>query len=124
MSYALACARPAVFRAVVAYSGAQLSGCASGTQPVAYFSIHGTRDSVLGVNLGRRIRDTFVRVNGCTAQNPPEPANGSLRHIITAYAGCRAATSPAGAGRRPSTSLPARPSSPAGTPATPRHPVA
>ncbi|GIF02423.1 cellulose binding domain-containing protein [Paractinoplanes rishiriensis] len=90
MSYALACARPAVFRAVVAYSGAQLSGCAGGTQPVAYFGIHGTRDSVLGVNLGRQIRDTFVRVNGCTAQNPPEPANGSLRHITTAYAGCRA----------------------------------
>ncbi|GIM78107.1 hypothetical protein Aau02nite_79240 [Amorphoplanes auranticolor] len=90
MSYALACARPAVFRAVVAYSGAQLSGCAGGTQPVAYFGIHGTRDSVLSVSRGRQIRDTFVRVNGCTAQNPPEPPNGSLRHITTAYAGCRA----------------------------------
>jgi poly(3-hydroxybutyrate) depolymerase len=90
MSYALACARPAIFRAVVAYSGAQLSGCAGGTQPVAYFGIHGTRDSVLGINLGRQIRDTFVRVNGCTPQNPPEPANGSGRHITTAYAGCRA----------------------------------
>jgi poly(3-hydroxybutyrate) depolymerase len=90
MSYALACARPEIFRAVVAYSGAQLSGCAGGTQPVAYFGIHGIRDSVLGVNLGRQIRDTFVRVNGCTAQNPPEPAAGSGRHITTAYAGCRA----------------------------------
>jgi hypothetical protein len=90
MSYALACARPAVFRAVVAYSGAQLSGCQGGTQPVAYFGIHGTRDSVLGINLGRQIRDTFVRANGCTAQSPPEPANGSGRHITTAYSGCRA----------------------------------
>ncbi|WP_349290894.1 cellulose binding domain-containing protein [Actinoplanes solisilvae] len=90
MSYALACARPTVFRAVVAYSGAQLSGCAGGDQPVAYFGIHGTRDSVLGVSLGRQIRDTFVRVNGCTAQSPPEPSNGSLRHITTAYSGCRA----------------------------------
>ena len=90
MSYALACARPTVFRAVVAYSGAQLSGCAGPTQPVAYFGIHGTHDSVLGINLGRQIRDTFIRVNGCTAQNPPEPATGSLRHITTAYAGCRA----------------------------------
>jgi poly(3-hydroxybutyrate) depolymerase len=90
MSYALACARPAIFRAVVAYSGAQLSGCAGGTQPVAYFGIHGTHDSVLGINLGRQIRDTFVRVNGCTPQSPPEPANGSGRHITTAYAGCRA----------------------------------
>ena len=88
MSYALACARPAVFRAVVAYSGAQLSGCAGGTQPVAYFGIHGTHDSVLGINLGRQIRDTFVRANGCATQSPPEPASGQ-RHITTAYAGCR-----------------------------------
>ena len=90
MSYALACARPNIFRAVVAYSGAQLSGCAGGTQPVAYFGIHGTRDSVLNISQGRQIRDTFVRANGCTAQNPPEPANGSGRHITTAYSGCRA----------------------------------
>jgi poly(3-hydroxybutyrate) depolymerase len=89
MSFALACARPAVFRAVVAYSGAQLSGCAGGTQPVAYFGIHGTRDSVLPVDRGRQIRDVFVRANGCTAQSPPEPANGSGRHITTAYSGCR-----------------------------------
>ena len=40
--------------------------------------------------LGRSLRDTFVRNNGCTAQNPPEPAHGSLTHIVTAYSGCRA----------------------------------
>ncbi|WP_305788101.1 cellulose binding domain-containing protein [Symbioplanes lichenis] len=90
MSYALACARPTVFRAVAVYSGANLSGCAGGSQPVAYFGIHGTYDSVLNISLGRSIRDTFVRANGCTAQNPPEPARGSGRHITTAYAGCRA----------------------------------
>ncbi|HUQ59571.1 cellulose binding domain-containing protein, partial [Lentzea sp.] len=33
---------------------------------------------------------TFVRNNGCTAQNAPEPAAGSRRHIITNYSGCRA----------------------------------
>src|SRR5439155_25985623 len=32
----------------------------------------------------------FVRNNGCTPQNPPEPTQGSLRHITTAYSGCRA----------------------------------
>jgi poly(3-hydroxybutyrate) depolymerase len=90
MSYALACARPAVFRAVVAYSGAQLSGCNGGTQPVAYFGIHGTRDSVLNISSGRSLRDTFVRNNGCTAQSPREPAQGSLTHITTVYSGCRA----------------------------------
>jgi dienelactone hydrolase len=90
MSYAVACARPAVFRAVAVLSGANLSGCGPGTQPVAYLGIHGTHDSVLNISLGRSIRDTFVRNNGCTAQNPPEPARGSLTHVVTAYAGCRA----------------------------------
>ncbi|HST83744.1 MAG TPA: cellulose binding domain-containing protein [Kineosporiaceae bacterium] len=90
MSYALACARPAVFRAVVVYSGANLSGCSGGTQPVAYFGIHGTHDSVLNISNGRSLRDTFVRNNGCTAQTPPEPSQGSLRHITTVYSGCRA----------------------------------
>jgi poly(3-hydroxybutyrate) depolymerase len=89
MSYALACARPTVFRAVAVYSGANLSGCSGGTQPVAYIGLHGIRDNVLNISLGRGLRDTFVRNNGCTPQNPPEPANGSLTHIVTAYSGCR-----------------------------------
>lgn len=55
MSFALACARPTVFRAVAVYAGGQLSGC-----------------------------------NGCTPQNPPEPARGSLTHVVTTYSGCRA----------------------------------
>jgi poly(3-hydroxybutyrate) depolymerase len=89
MTYALACARPAVFRAVAVYSGANLSGCGGGTQPVAYIGLHGLRDNVLPIASGRALRDTFVRNNGCTAQNPPEPANGSLTHIVTTYSGCR-----------------------------------
>jgi poly(3-hydroxybutyrate) depolymerase len=90
MSYAIACARPTVFRAVAAYSGANLSGCNPGTQPVGYFGLHGIHDSVLNISNGRSLRDTFVRNNGCTPQNPPEPAQGSLTHIITTYSGCRA----------------------------------
>jgi poly(3-hydroxybutyrate) depolymerase len=90
MSFALACARPAVFRAVVVYSGAQLSGCNGGTQAVAYFGIHGTHDSVLNISNGRSLRDTFVRNNGCTSQSPREPTQGSLTHITTGYSGCRA----------------------------------
>jgi poly(3-hydroxybutyrate) depolymerase len=89
MSYAIACARATVFRAVVVYSGAQLSGCSGGTQPIGYFGIHGISDSVLPVSSGRSLRDTFVRTNGCAAQNPPEPTAGSGRHITTAYS-CRA----------------------------------
>jgi poly(3-hydroxybutyrate) depolymerase len=90
MSYAVACARAAVFRAVAVLSGANLSGCNGGTQPVAYLGIHGTHDSVLNISLGRSLRDTFVRNNGCTAQTPPEPPLGSLTHVVTAYQGCRA----------------------------------
>ncbi|SCG39453.1 cellulose binding domain-containing protein [Micromonospora coxensis] len=90
MSYAVACARPTVVRAVTVLSGANLSGCNGGTQPVAYFGIHGTYDSVLNISMGRSLRDTFVRNNGCTAQSPREPSRGSLTHITTTYSGCRA----------------------------------
>ncbi|GGR76061.1 hypothetical protein GCM10010269_14020 [Streptomyces humidus] len=90
MSYALACTRATVFRAVAVQSGGQLSGCSGGTQPIAYLGVHGIRDSVLGIAGGRALRDRFVRNNGCAAQNPPEPAQGSLTHRVTAYSGCSA----------------------------------
>lgn len=88
MSYALACARPDVFRGVAIMSGANISGCSPGTQPVAYYAQHGISDSVLPIALGRQIRDTFVTDNHCTAQNAPEPAAGSGTHIKTVYSGC------------------------------------
>jgi poly(3-hydroxybutyrate) depolymerase len=72
MSFSLACSRPTVFRAVAVFSGAQLSGCSGGTEPVAYMGLHGLGDTVLGIAQGRALRDRFVRNNGCTAQNPPE----------------------------------------------------
>ncbi|WUB76232.1 cellulose binding domain-containing protein [Streptomyces sp. NBC_00576] len=90
MSYALACSRATVFRAVAVQSGGQLSGCSGGTQPIAYLGVHGLRDNVLGISGGRSLRDRFVRNNGCTAQNPPEPAQGSLTHRVTTYSGCSA----------------------------------
>jgi hypothetical protein len=60
-----------------------------GTEPVAYIGLHGLRDPVLNISAGRSLRDRFVRNNGCTPQNPPEPAQGSLTHIVTYYSGCR-----------------------------------
>src|SRR6185312_5495350 len=59
MTYALACARATVFRAVAVYSGATLSGCSGGTQPVAYMGLHGLRDNVLPISSGRSLRDQF-----------------------------------------------------------------
>ncbi|GAB7037132.1 RICIN domain-containing protein [Catenuloplanes sp. NPDC020197] len=70
MSYALACARAGVFRAVAVIAGGQISGCSGGTQPIAYFGLHGISDNVLSIAQGRALRDTFVRNNGCAAQNP------------------------------------------------------
>jgi poly(3-hydroxybutyrate) depolymerase len=90
MSYALACARPDVFRGVAVMAGANLSGCSPGTQPVAYYVQHGVSDTVLPIDLGRQIRDTFVKDNLCTSQTPEEPAAGSGTHIKTEYSGCSA----------------------------------
>jgi len=87
MSYALACARPDVFRAVAVMSGADLSGCEGGTTPVAYLGQHGTHDSVLDYTMGEQIRDTFVTANGCTPTDPGEPAPGAA-HVTTEYEGC------------------------------------
>ena len=89
MSYALACGRANVFRAVAVFAGAQLSGCAGGSQPIAYLGLHGIGDSVLSISQGRALRDRFVANNGCTPRSPREPAAGSRTHITTAYAGCR-----------------------------------
>ncbi|MFC6090148.1 RICIN domain-containing protein [Saccharothrix lopnurensis] len=89
MSYALACARATVFRAVVVYAGAQLSGCSGGSQPIAYFGLHGISDNVLNISMGRQLRDRFVANNGCTPQSPREPGAGSMTHVTTAYS-CRA----------------------------------
>ncbi|MET9634782.1 ricin-type beta-trefoil lectin domain protein [Lentzea sp. NPDC006480] len=85
MSVALACARPAVFRAIVSIAGGEISGCAGGTAPVAFMGIHGISDNIGG---GRALKDKWVRNNGCTPQNAPEPARGSNTHITTYYSGC------------------------------------
>ncbi|MFB7895710.1 alpha/beta hydrolase family esterase [Streptomyces xiamenensis] len=85
MSYSLACSRPDTFRAVAVYGApGQISGCSGGTGAVAYFAAHGTGDNIA---TGRSLRDRFVQNNGCAAQNPPEPAQGSLGHITTTYSG-------------------------------------
>ncbi|MGY4644910.1 cellulose binding domain-containing protein [Cellulomonas sp. URHB0016] len=88
LSNALACARADVFRGVAVLSGAQLSGCAGGTQPIAYLGSHGVVDSVLNISQGRALRDRALRNNGCQSQQAPEPAAGSGTHIRTAYT-CR-----------------------------------
>ncbi|RYP68875.1 hypothetical protein DL771_006414 [Monosporascus sp. 5C6A] len=88
MSYALACARPTMIRAIAVISGGVLSGCQGGSSPVAYYGQHGTSDSVLNVNGGRQMRDRFVANNGCQRlSSEPQPNGGTS--VLTKYTGCR-----------------------------------
>jgi hypothetical protein len=93
MSYAIACARANVFRGAAIYEGAQLSGCDGGNDPIAFWQMVGLEDSVCGMNMATPLRDRFVKNNGCTAQNPPQPPKAPPYlnpggHICTDYAGC------------------------------------
>lgn len=88
MSYEIACARAKVFRAVAIFEGAQLSGCDGGKDPIALWQMAGTADTTCTVSMATSLRDTFVKNNGCTVQNPPQPASGSLTHLCTDYSGC------------------------------------
>jgi poly(3-hydroxybutyrate) depolymerase len=88
MSYAIACARANVFRAVAVYAGAQLSGCSGGTLPIAYLGIHGTSDGTCGISGGRSLRDKFVTNNGCT-KPASVPEATSNTHVCYTYQGCK-----------------------------------
>jgi poly(3-hydroxybutyrate) depolymerase len=88
MSYALACDRASMIRAVAVLSGAPLSGCSKGNEPVAYYGQHGTSDSVLNVSMGRQLRDKFVANNGCQKlSSEPQPNGGTS--VKTKYTGCK-----------------------------------
>ncbi|CAG8984196.1 hypothetical protein HYALB_00004179 [Hymenoscyphus albidus] len=87
MSYALACSRANIFRAVAINSGALISGCSGGTSPIAMYIQHGLRDTTLPISAGRSIRDQFVKNNGCTTRSETQPPSG--RHTNIAYSGCQ-----------------------------------
>ncbi|KAF4624730.1 hypothetical protein G7Y89_g13438 [Cudoniella acicularis] len=89
MSFSIACSLAKDFRAVAVLSGnPNISGCAGGNDPIAYYGQHGVSDTVLPIDDARSMRDRFVKNNGCTAQSPQEPAAGSGKHIKTTYSGC------------------------------------
>ncbi|KAK4220582.1 family 1 putative carbohydrate esterase [Podospora fimiseda] len=88
MSYSWACSRPNDVRAISVLSSAVLSGCNGGTQPVAYYHQHGTRDSVLSIQMGRQMRDRFIQNNRCTPLNPePQPGAGGRSNKVQ-YQNC------------------------------------
>lgn len=90
MSYALACARADVFRAVAIYAGGVISGCSGGNQPIAYLQAHGISDNVLSISGARTMRDKFAGNNGCNPANPPDPNPGSGARTSFTYSGCSA----------------------------------
>jgi poly(3-hydroxybutyrate) depolymerase len=90
MSYAIACARAKVFRAVAIYEGAVLSGCTGGNDPIAYWQMEGTTDTTCTMAMATPMRDKFAKNNGCTipATEPPRPTSSTAAHICTDYTGC------------------------------------
>ncbi len=93
MSYAIACARAKVFRAVAIYNGAELSGCDGGQDPIAYWQMAGTTDGTCRIDQhATPMRNKFVKNNGCTGptSEPPRPKSISEAHICTDYTGCKA----------------------------------
>ena len=76
MTAMLACQRADVFRAVAVYAGgiSGMSGACTGTTPIAYYGATGTQDS--GYAGGQTAVQHFAQVNGCTAQDIADPADG------------------------------------------------
>jgi len=90
MTKALGCQRPAVFRAIAVYSGADFlsGGCdATSTSPIAFFGSHSITDGTNPYSSGITILNRFAKNNGCTAQTPPEPSGNT--HVCTKFAGCK-----------------------------------
>ncbi|KAK5657561.1 hypothetical protein OQA88_3134 [Cercophora sp. LCS_1] len=89
ISYAIACARPKVFRAVAVMSSNPISGCEGGTEPIAYYHQQGTKDQALPFRGALPMRDRYVKLNGCKAVVPePEPPAGGRVKVV--YEGCDA----------------------------------
>jgi hypothetical protein len=93
MSYAIACDRADVFRAVAIYNGAVLSGCENGRDPIAYWQMAGLTDGTCPISMGEPMKNKFVQNNCCTPQNAPQPPQpppylSDGGHVCTDYQGC------------------------------------
>jgi len=88
MSYAIACSLAKEFRAVGVQSGGNMSGCAGGNDPIAFYGEHGVNGD-LNITGAHAVRDRFVKNNGCTAQDITPPTVGSGTHVKTEYKGCK-----------------------------------
>jgi poly(3-hydroxybutyrate) depolymerase len=78
MSFAIACGRADVFRAIAPMSGALYSGCADGDTPIAMLAFHGTTDTVVPIANGIRARDEIAERNGCQPAATAVESDGCL----------------------------------------------
>ena len=78
MSFAIACGRAQVFRAIAPMSGALYSGCADGDAPIAMLAFHGTTDTVVPIANGVSARDVIAERNGCQPAAMAVESDGCL----------------------------------------------
>jgi polyhydroxybutyrate depolymerase len=78
MSFAIACGRAQVFRAIAPMAGALYSGCADGDAPIAMFGFHGTTDTVVPIANGVSARNVIAERNGCQPAAMAVESDGCL----------------------------------------------
>lgn len=92
MTYAIACSHARDHHAVAVLSGGEFSGrvvdsVSSRTKTVSYLGAHGVWGQRTDIATGRRMRDGFVRNNGCVHPGAAGERGrrvgtwGSLRHV-------------------------------------------
>jgi poly(3-hydroxybutyrate) depolymerase len=94
MTKALGCQRPNVFRAIAVFSGADFlsGGCDdTSTAPIAFIGLHSISDGTNQYSSGISILNRFAKNDGCMAQTPPTPPQGSNTHVCTKFTGCQPA---------------------------------
>lgn len=84
MTLTLGCNRADVFRGIAPMSGRLPTSCPN-TQPLAYWSSHGTSDTTIRPADGEAARDAYVKRNHCTSQTSTPNDNNCVT-----YQGCDA----------------------------------
>lgn len=71
-SFAAGCSATSMMRAIAPMAGnTSVAGCQNGTRPVALMGFHGTDDTVVAIDGGRKGRDAFVKRNNCSQETEP-----------------------------------------------------
>ncbi|KAI6372397.1 hypothetical protein MCOR25_003720 [Pyricularia grisea] len=69
MTFALACARASVFKAVAIIDAGQVSGCEGGNDPLNFLQFHGTEDTIFPMSQATQLKDRFIKNNGCQSKD-------------------------------------------------------